>query len=166
MTPGGVAALVAGGGFAITFGFVGAKANFCTLGALSDIVNTGHGGRVRMWLLAAVFAAALPAVGAAQDFMTQEQLLATIPGSTIHAKTNEGVPWAQAYSAYKGGKKKGVISVNFNGEKSTSKWSVKGNQWCEDWGSGHACWDVEQVDAKSLRMYENGKPKKNLWKIQ
>ena len=99
----------------------------------------------------------------AQEFMSQAELLATIPGSTIQSKTNQGVPWSQAYSA---GKKKGTIAVNFNGEKSASKWFVKGNQWCEDWGSGKACWDVERVDEHSLRMYENGKPKKNLWKLK
>ena len=54
MTPQGIATLVAAGGFTIAFvfGFVGAKANFCTMGALSDVVNMGHWGRVRMWLLA------------------------------------------------------------------------------------------------------------------
>ncbi|MEO8123011.1 MAG: YeeE/YedE family protein [Burkholderiales bacterium] len=58
MTPGGIAALVAGGGFAIAFvfGYVGAKANFCTMGALSDVVNMGHWGRLRMWLLAVAVA--------------------------------------------------------------------------------------------------------------
>jgi uncharacterized protein len=46
--------LVIGGGFAIAFifGWVAAKTNFCTMGALSDVVNMGHWGRVRMWLLA------------------------------------------------------------------------------------------------------------------
>jgi uncharacterized membrane protein YedE/YeeE len=41
------------GGFALAFvfGLVAAKANFCTMGALSDIVNMGHWGRMRMWLL-------------------------------------------------------------------------------------------------------------------
>jgi len=50
----GIGALVASGGFAIAFvfGFVGAKSNFCTMGALSDVVNMGHWGRLRMWLLA------------------------------------------------------------------------------------------------------------------
>jgi hypothetical protein len=46
-------AYVVGGGFALAFifGLVAAKANFCTMGALSDIVNMGHWGRMRMWLL-------------------------------------------------------------------------------------------------------------------
>ena len=58
MTPAGIAALVAGGGFVIAFvfGFVGAKANFCTMGAISDVVNMGHWGRLRMWLLAVAVA--------------------------------------------------------------------------------------------------------------
>jgi uncharacterized protein len=53
-------ALVIGGGFAIAFvfGLVAAKANFCTMGALSDIVNMGHWGRMRMWLLAVAVAVA------------------------------------------------------------------------------------------------------------
>jgi uncharacterized membrane protein YedE/YeeE len=53
-TAAGIGALVIGGGFAIAFvfGVVAAKTNFCTMGALSDIVNMGHWGRMRMWLLA------------------------------------------------------------------------------------------------------------------
>lgn len=45
--------LVVAGGFliAFVFGLVAAKTNFCTMGALSDIVNMGHWGRMRMWLL-------------------------------------------------------------------------------------------------------------------
>jgi uncharacterized membrane protein YedE/YeeE len=49
-----LAAIVVGGGFAVAFafGWVASKTNFCTMGALSDIVNMGHWGRMRMWLLA------------------------------------------------------------------------------------------------------------------
>ena len=47
-------ATVAWCGFALglVFGAVGNKANFCTMGAVSDIVNIGDWGRMRMWLLA------------------------------------------------------------------------------------------------------------------
>lgn len=34
------------------FGFVGNKTNFCTLGAVSDVVNMGDWNRMRMWMLA------------------------------------------------------------------------------------------------------------------
>ncbi len=55
-----IAALVVGSGFVIAFvfGLVAAKSNFCTMGALADIVNMGHWGRMRMWLLAAAVAIA------------------------------------------------------------------------------------------------------------
>src|SRR6187455_3674218 len=41
-------------GFALglVFGAVGNKVNFCTMGAVSDVVNIGDWGRMRMWLLA------------------------------------------------------------------------------------------------------------------
>ncbi len=51
---GNFATIVIWGGFALAFvfGAVANKTNFCTMGALSDIVNMGHWGRMRMWLLA------------------------------------------------------------------------------------------------------------------
>lgn len=54
------ASLVAWSGFALAlvFGFVGNKVNFCTMGAVSDIVNIGDWGRMRMWLLAIAVAIA------------------------------------------------------------------------------------------------------------
>jgi uncharacterized protein len=45
---------VLGGGLAIgvAFGAIAHRTNFCTMGAVSDVVNMGHWGRMRMWLLA------------------------------------------------------------------------------------------------------------------
>ena len=45
---------VAWGAFALAFvfGAVANKTDFCTMGAVSDWVNMGHTGRMRMWLLA------------------------------------------------------------------------------------------------------------------
>jgi hypothetical protein len=59
-------ALIAWLGFALGagFGFVGNKTNFCTMGAVSDIVNMGDWTRMRMWLLA--IAVAVLGVGALQ----------------------------------------------------------------------------------------------------
>ncbi|HAF44756.1 MAG: transporter [Sideroxydans sp. GWF2_59_14] len=41
-------------GFAlgVAFGFIANKTNFCTMGAISDVVNMEHWGRMRAWLLA------------------------------------------------------------------------------------------------------------------
>ncbi len=54
------AAIVAWSGFALgaVFGAVGNRANFCTMGAVSDVVNVGDWGRMRMWLLAIAVALA------------------------------------------------------------------------------------------------------------
>jgi hypothetical protein len=48
-----LAMMVVWGGFALAFvfGAVANRTNFCTMGAVSDIVNMGHWGRMRMWLL-------------------------------------------------------------------------------------------------------------------
>jgi uncharacterized membrane protein YedE/YeeE len=53
-TQGQITAVVVWGGFAIAFvfGAIANRTNFCTMGALSDIVNMGHWSRMRMWLLA------------------------------------------------------------------------------------------------------------------
>ncbi|MGE0312316.1 MAG: YeeE/YedE family protein [Lautropia sp.] len=46
--------VITGLGFLIgfVFGYVGNKTNFCTMGAVSDIVNMGNWTRMRMWTLA------------------------------------------------------------------------------------------------------------------
>jgi uncharacterized membrane protein YedE/YeeE len=53
-TPAQLAPYVTWGAFALAFvfGAVGNKTNFCTMGAVSDWVNMGDLGRLRMWLLA------------------------------------------------------------------------------------------------------------------
>ena len=57
-TPSDLSAIVTAGGFAtaFVFGAVASKVNFCTMGALSDVVNMGAWGRLRMWLLAVAIA--------------------------------------------------------------------------------------------------------------
>ena len=45
-----------GFGLAVVFGAVAARTNFCTMGAVSDVVNMGSWGRMRMWLLAIAIA--------------------------------------------------------------------------------------------------------------
>ncbi len=100
-----------------------------------------------------------------QEFMTQKELLATIPGNSITSiSIQDGkTRWTQNYGK---GRKKGKIAGLFGKDQYKAEWSVKGNRWCEDWGSGSACWQVERVDAQSLRMYKDGKPQKNLWKLK
>ena len=52
--PAALSAIVVWGAFALAFvfGAVANKTNFCTMGAVSDVVNMGDWNRMRMWLLA------------------------------------------------------------------------------------------------------------------
>ncbi|HEU4350722.1 MAG TPA: YeeE/YedE family protein [Burkholderiales bacterium] len=54
VNPAALVPYVTAGAFALAFifGAVGNKTNFCTMGAVSDWVNMGDTGRMRMWLLA------------------------------------------------------------------------------------------------------------------
>src|SRR5215831_11798880 len=52
VNPASLVSVVAWGALAFVFGFVGNKTNFCTMGAVSDVVNMGDWNRMRMWLLA------------------------------------------------------------------------------------------------------------------
>ena len=44
--------LLGGWGVAFVFGAVASRSNFCTMGAVADVVNMGHWGRARSWMLA------------------------------------------------------------------------------------------------------------------
>ena len=61
-----LAVLVTGSAFllAVIFGAVATRVNFCTMGAISDVVNFGDSRRLRMWLLAV--AVAIAGAGALQ----------------------------------------------------------------------------------------------------
>ena len=83
--PAHLAALVAGLAFALAFvfGAVAQRVNFCTMGAIVDIVNFGDWGRMRMWILAIAVAIAGTA-------------LLQVTGSIDTAKTiytGAKVPW-------------------------------------------------------------------------
>jgi len=56
----GMVGTVLWGGFALglVFGAVAQRSNFCTMGAMSDVVNMNHWSRARMWLLAMAVAIA------------------------------------------------------------------------------------------------------------
>ncbi|HET9820569.1 MAG TPA: YeeE/YedE family protein [Burkholderiaceae bacterium] len=59
-----------GFGLAFLFGALANRSNFCTMGAVSDVVNMGHWNRMRMWLLAmavAMLGATALASGGAVD---------------------------------------------------------------------------------------------------
>jgi|GEM_PF-6921814 len=99
----------------------------------------------------------------AATFLTNEELLTTIPGKTLSGKTDDGKKWTQTYS--KGKRNKGRYNGIYEGEKYTGKWFVKNGQWCENWGEGNECRYMEQIKNNKLRGYKDGKPRKYLWTI-
>ena len=109
----------------------------------------------------------VPTVATAQNFMSQEELLATIPGGQVSGISNSDgkTRWAQAYSKATS-KKKGVYNGLWGKDKYKGEWYVKGDQWCEKGDWGEKCWSIERVGAKELRIYDEGKPKKNTWKLK
>ncbi|MBS0326255.1 MAG: YeeE/YedE family protein [Proteobacteria bacterium] len=68
---------------AFVFGAVAQRVNFCTMGAVSDVVNMGDWGRMRMWVLA--IAVAIAGTGIMQSMGVIDT------AKTIY--TGERIPW-------------------------------------------------------------------------
>jgi hypothetical protein len=114
---------------------------------------------------AAVLCLSAPSAGA-QTFLSNSELLEIIPGSTIYSKAERGTPWAQVYSEADG-KMKGTVRSIFGKRRYYAKWFVREGYWCENWGSGEACWRVEKVGFNALRLYtRDGKPRRHLWNLK
>ena len=108
----------------------------------------------------------------AQQFMSQKELLATLPGSQISSIDDEDnkSKWIQAYSK-NDGSKKGLVAGIWKKEKYQSTWYVEGNQWCEKWdnekwGSGETCMKFVRIGPKQLLKNKDGVPSKNFWIIK
>ncbi|WP_425043612.1 hypothetical protein [Primorskyibacter sp. S87] len=116
-------------------------------------------------IFSATALAALPVLASAADFMTEQQLVATFPGSTLYGVSEQDgkTQWAQTYGK---GRKKGKVVGNFGGEKYNAKWFVKDGMWCEDWGSGSGCWHIERVDGKTFQPYKDGNKRKQVWRMK
>ncbi|MGD9788502.1 MAG: YeeE/YedE family protein [Sulfuricellaceae bacterium] len=78
------ASLVVWLGFALAFvlGFVANKTNFCTMGAVSDVVNMGDWGRMRAWLLAIAVAMIGTNAMVAMDYLDLTKTIYTTPNFT------------------------------------------------------------------------------------
>lgn len=100
------------------------------------------------------------------QFLTQSQLLATIPGNVLHGTSSSDgkTQWVQKYS--KGGTS-GAISGLWGGESYTSTWYVKDDMWCEKSDTVDGCWSIQKTGSKQLQAYKNGTEKlKNPWLIK
>ena len=136
----------------------------------SSISPSISAAKTHIWIviLCTVLTLGTAQVTQAQDFMTQAELLATIPGSQISGISNRDgkTPWVQAYSKANS-KNRGLLNGIWNKkDKYQSEWYVKGDQWCEKWDSGEGCWSAERIRKKNLRMYKDGEPLKNTWNLK
>ena len=95
----------------------------------------------------------------AQSFMTEEEMLNTFPGATVTGiSANDGrTKWTQTYDELKKGKTKGKGKGVFGKDPYKFSWRTKKGKWCENWVSGRACWDMERIDEKTIRIYKKGK---------
>ena len=101
----------------------------------------------------------------AQEYMTEKELLSTLPGATIYGISEKDgkTRWVQTYGK---GRKKGNISGVFGKDKYKAKWSISGNVWCEDWGCGNGCWQIVRIDAKTLQPHKGTYKSSHVLKIK
>jgi len=104
----------------------------------------------------------------AQTFLTNDEIMQAFVGKTLSGnsfKTDE--PWTAKVLPHKRGKPKGKLEGIYKGDAYTSKWRIKKDQWCEDWGgkSGFVCWQLERVSQQEVRPWSDGKPTKRIWTI-
>ena len=103
----------------------------------------------------------------AQDFMSEEEMLDTFSGITISAVflANNNKRWTQVYDEIKEGETEGVIKGVAGGIPYRSNWFIRKGKWCENWGTGNACYDLVREDEKTIRAYEKSQPLKIAWEI-
>ncbi|MBE1282703.1 MAG: hypothetical protein GJ676_05270 [Rhodobacteraceae bacterium] len=101
---------------------------------------------------------------AAQEFLSAEELLATIPGATLTGISNEDqkTRWVQHYQS---GDRSGTAAGEFNGRSYTSQWSVRRGLWCEEWSNRSGCWRMERISETELQPWQGARKLPNTWSI-
>ncbi len=104
----------------------------------------------------------------AQTFMSEEEMLDSFSDITVSglSKYDGKTRWTQVYDEIEQGETEGLIKGDIGGKPYQSKWFIKQGKWCENWGSGNACYDLVRVDEKTIRAYQNGTALENLWEIE
>jgi len=93
-------------------------------------------------------------VPASLAFLSKQEILATLPGTTVSGIASEDnkTPYVATFSA---GGTSGTTSGTFGGEPFSATWSVEGNKWCEQWNGGGSCSFVKRESATQLRLYKS-----------
>lgn len=119
-------------------------------------------------LLLFIFISSMLQVVNAQTFMTEEEMLNTIPGAKLGGiSSSDGeTPWEQTYAKPKKGNSKGKGTGIWNNTDTYKfSWKIKKGKWCENWNGGSACWNAELIDESTIQMYKKGKKMSQVWKI-
>lgn len=105
----------------------------------------------------------------AAEFLTEKELLSTIPGATLTGISNDDLEttWVQTYEY---GDRKGTSSGFFGGRPYISDWRVGRGLWCETWvsnsgGGDTGCWRIEMIDQNTLQPWHGTRKLPNVWKI-
>lgn len=115
-------------------------------------------GRPQAWLIAGIIALGAITGAGGQTFLTEEEMLATLPGAQIAANDLDGNPWSQTYGAARGKTAGGDFSGVWKDKKYKGKWQVKDGQWCEATKGWQGCFQFARKDAHTLLVFRDGKP--------
>ena len=148
------ATLIAWLGFALgaIFGFVGNKTNFCTMGAVSDIVNMGDWTRMRMWLLA--IAVAVLGVWAMQTGGLVDTRKSIYTGSNLMWMSNivGGLLFGIGMTLASGCTSKTLIRIGGGNLKSLVVFVVLGISAYVTLKGLFGVWRVNTIDTFSVRL--------------
>ena len=148
------ATLIAWLGFALgaTFGFVGNKTNFCTMGAVSDVVNMGDWTRMRMWLLA--IAVAILGVWAMQQggLVDTRKSIYAVPNVTWLSNIVGGLVFGIGMTLASGCTSKTLIRIGGGNLKSVVVFFVLGISAYMTLKGLFGVWRVNTIDRFSFRV--------------
>jgi hypothetical protein len=105
--------------------------------------------------------------------LTGYELAALFSGARTsgNSATTEGATWSQEYpeiplTSTKGKGKGTWVPPGGAEEGYPFSFRVKGNQWCEDWGSGRSCWHIVRQDDNTIQAYKDGVANQYAWNIE
>lgn len=134
------------------FGFVGNKTNFCTMGAVSDIVNMGDWTRMRMWILA--IAVAILGVWAMQHAGLVDTRKSIYTGSNVMWLSNVvgGLLFGIGMTMASGCTSKTLIRIGGGNLKSVVVFVVLGISAYVTLRGLFGVWRVRTLDTVSTRL--------------
>ncbi|MBX2867613.1 MAG: hypothetical protein KTR18_03005 [Acidiferrobacterales bacterium] len=129
-------------------------------------------------LLAAVFATGCattetPPSPTPEGALTSYELLSLMSEATLsgNSTSTNGATFSQTYPKIPKRSNKGKTEGTWNppGDSPSSykiSWKIRGDQWCEKWDSGSACWHIVPISGNDYQFYKDGVALSEVWQIQ